>query len=679
MRRLFFAGVLTSLVVPLVLQDACAGSPAQCVPPPLLLTHGGGTGGGGGGSGGGGGGGRYVPPPDLVPPNPGTGGSPGAPSPGSPKGASTGAPIPGSRTGPVVSSGGRRSPAGTQTGARRRTVEAGFDRWEYWWICNRGVYFDLRSRLASAGVISGSAGYLLGSGGGGGALTSRRLTLQQFRTEILPALVAAVLEDDADLVDSSVLAIARSLPEEEATVALPAIVTTLGHKQTSAREAATLALGVLGSNAARPILLALASDAQQGRTYLRRSGNVPTMLRAFASLALGMIGDPQDIPFLKRIVTQEIDPTSDIKVCALLALGMYQQDHPEIVPFLLEIMERRDLRPVVCAQAPIALSRLPGFEARRAALPGLLRAVRSPGTDVDLRRSCIIALGRLATMEDAEVLDALYRLVDVEVDAQCRYFALIALGQIGSRDVRFPPEREVNHRHLETVLLTELTQSKRDGHRPWAALALGVYARGHLDSHAGLARLAATKLAETFQETSDPSHQAAIALALGLSGATETGPLLLETLEESRNGPLRGHLAVALGLMGFTQAAESVRAILSERGATWELRLNLARGLALLNDLPSIPIMIEMLEKSRTLSDSAALVQAIGLLGDERAVKPLLAILVDPSRPGVLRGFAAVGLGLLAEKTPTPWNVPLLAGLNYRAVTPAVSEVIDIL
>ena len=61
-------------------------------------------------------------------------------------------------------------------------------------------------------------------------------------------------------------------------------------------------------------------------------------------------------------------------------------------------------------------------------------------------------------------------------------------------------------------------------------------------------------------------------------------------------------------------------------------------------------------------------------MGDARSVPPLIEILDNQQRPALARSFAAVALGLLADKEWLPWNAPLSADLNYRA---AVSTLIE--
>jgi HEAT repeat protein len=170
-----------------------------------------------------------------------------------------------------------------------------------------------------------------------------------------------------------------------------------------------------------------------------------------------------------------------------------------------------------------------------------------------------------------------------------------------------------------------------------------------------------------------------MAIALGLLDARQAAPDFLEVLEKNHHDGLRGYIAVALGLMNNHEAADRLRAMLQTHGLEWRFRLNLARGLGLMNDTRSVKTLVELLGSARTVAEASSMAQAIGLIGDKTAIAPLIEILEDRARSGQLRGFCAVALGLLADKTPLPWNACISVGLNYRSKTEALAEILDIL
>ena len=63
----------------------------------------------------------------------------------------------------------------------------------------------------------------------------------------------------------------------------------------------------------------------------------------------------------------------------------------------------------------------------------------------------------------------------------------------------------------------------------------------------------------------------------------------------------------------------------------------------------------------------------MGFIGDARSVDPLVGMLKDQELTGGARGFAAVALGIVAEKEELPWNAKFSVDINYRANTTTVT------
>ncbi|MFO0981504.1 MAG: hypothetical protein U1E76_07075 [Planctomycetota bacterium] len=187
------------------------------------------------------------------------------------------------------------------------------------------------------------------------------------------------------------------------------------------------------------------------------------------------------------------------------------------------------------------------------------------------------------------------------------------------------------------------------------------------------------KVRRAFEDTNNPSYKGAMAIGLGLMNASDAAPALMAELQDSNDQPLKGYLAVALGMMRHGLAANTLRETIRQKGIDWRYRLQLARALGLMNDLGAVPTLIDELINAKTLSESSSIAQALGLIGDRDAINPLKAVLGNKALNGKQRGFAAVALGLLAEKTELPWNTAISVGLNYRAKTAAVAEILDIL
>src|SRR5262249_13151485 len=102
-------------------------------------------------------------------------------------------------------------------------------------------------------------------------------------------------------------------------------------------------------------------------------------------------------------------------------------------------------------------------------------------------------------------------------------------------------------------------------------------------------------------------------------------------------------------------------------------------SLGLMGDPKAIPALLDEFGHADTLYEVASTAQALGLIGDRRAVDGLVKVLEDGSQPPQRRGFAAAGLGLLGEKSDLPWTAIFEVASNYRAKTPSIKELFDLL
>ena len=628
-------------------------------------------------------GGAYRGPSGTVPPNlggtgdttpPGNPGGPGSPVPGGPTTGGRGTP------GPTAAPTAGRTNQGS--GLIRRRSSEGFERWEFWWEHNKEPFLNLKNRLDLRVVFSGSAAHLLGREKTRNVVVSNRPKASEIKNHIRPELIALLSESRADVVDSAVLALARMIKAEDAHLVLEPIVNTLRHPEKSARESATLALGVLGSPEAYDVLLSLLLDGPEGRRLCGRSSGVETMVRAFAAASLGLIGDVRAIPHLQMLIDDDrLSAKRDIKVMAVQALGLMPWDTSEsVVSYLTGLMQRRGMSRIIRAQAPIALGRLyrqgdSRSETTRAALSQVVGLFENDKTDNQLRRSLALCMGMLAQVEDREAIAALRQGTEAR-DAQTRSFSLMALARIGQRDVK-PAEHAEVHQELEHLLLQQLVRPRPVTNRPWGALALGVYARNEAFDDVG-PRVAA-KIRETFADTRNPSYRGAMAIALGLLNDPLAAPDLWEEFGETNDQALRGYIAVSLGLMRETARSEMFRALLRKKGLEAQLRLQLARALGLMGDADAVDTLVSQLQDAPTIGDSSSSAAALGLIGDRGAVDTLLDIARDPKKRDLHRGFAAVALGIIAEKSDLPWNTVFTVDSNYRAKVNALSEIFDIL
>jgi HEAT repeat protein len=127
---------------------------------------------------------------------------------------------------------------------------------------------------------------------------------------------------------------------------------------------------------------------------------------------------------------------------------------------------------------------------------------------------------------------------------------------------------------------------------------------------------------------------------------------------------------VALGLVGDRSSAPRLRELVAASRFQPELLRQAALALGLLGDKDVVPKLFDMLAHATSLSSQAAIASALGLIGDARSLDSLIAMTRDrEQRTDLARAFAAVALGMCADKESLPWNAKLATDANYRANT----------
>ncbi len=627
-------------------------------------------------------GGQYKGPGDAGSNTGGSGGtvrpgdSPGGgmkPGPGRPGGRQGGVPDAGGTTGrgtPLRGGGDKQGSTGGW-----ESSGPGYDVWEFWWEHNKDAFLALKQRMTLERPSSG-INVLTRRGRHESRTASRRPHLQRVVDDVIPDFIELLgSSEDRDILDSTVLALGRIGRAGSVNVILPAVLPLLRHDELTVRGAATLALGVLGSEDAVETLQQLAGDSSAGRTAVGQS-RVSNRVRAFAALSLGLIDTPDVVDSLAALVDDLSDAEKDVKVCALLALGLVQgEGAAPAQQYLVRKLADRSLDQTVRSYIPTSLGKLatPG---ERVLIEPLMETFEERDTENLVRQSVAIALGRMCSMADADVVDSLMDYVREGRDAQTRHFAFISLAKIGARDEQ-PELRERAHARLVDLLMRELDSGKasRKTHRSWAALAAALYGR----SQAREAARIMESVQVAYEREKDPSYKSAAAIALGLLGVRDAGEALTGDFLDSRDQDFRGYCAVGLGLMDYQPASAHLRSQLPDKTITPTFRLQVATALGLMGDVETIDILVETLRSAQTLGVSSAVARALGLIGDRSAVDPLQGLARDEDKAELNRAFACVALGIVCEKTDLPWNARISEDNNYRARVPAVDEVLDIL
>lgn len=644
-------------------------------------------------------GGVYKGPGDTVPPGggglstpPSRPGDPGKPvTPGNPPKPGT-PPTPGkppTPPGPPPRPQPDRGPPTEQAGLPLED----FAGWEYWWGFNRDRFLNLRARLNDAGTTTGTGGVLAGLLGGDA--TPSLLNEPVVRDRILPALHAAARDSsDPDLLTGAMIAIAR-IGRDAGRDAPPLFGSHLGDGSQEVAETAAICFGVLKDPAAlHDPIRSLVFDRPEGRA-LAGDREVPARSRAFAAFGAGLIGAYGYEPvkadaaaILLELLETDRSAVADLRVAAVLGLGLLEPRDGELAARLAArlgglLAEGRD-DALVQAHLPITIAKLlrhspAGAPAREKALDQALRLAEPRGdAQAYVRQSAVIALGLLAREGDprsAEILAALEAARDKGRDDQTRHYTAISVAYLSAADPAFD---SAEAGQPATRFLLDGLRKSSAAYEAWCGLALGVAA--FLRDERGLPTPPAVyaALLEKFEKAKQPSQLGALAIGLGLAKHGGAAAAITAKMDRVEDPSFLGHAAIGLGLLrDRTHQARLIEQLRSQRRNPDLLR-ETAIALGLLGD-PSVSRELhEMLQPADgsqpSLAVLAAAASAIGYVGDARSVEPLLDLLGDGSRPPLARAFAAVALGLLADKEWLPWNAALGADLNYRAAVATLTE-----
>ena len=650
-------------------------------------------------------GGTYRGPGDTVPAGGGGGGGGGAtptgpgssgPSTGGPAGPST--PSPG---GPGVPTGGPAGrPAAPSTGGN---TGPDLTTWDFWWGFNKDQYLNLKAAI-HAGIVTGSDDFFLGQGTKNQARNQLKPSEEAIRDKIVPALKDALASERSnDIVTGALIALAKigDVKTESGTSEFePLLAKFLADSNQEIAETASVALGILANDASVKVLSDLALDKPDGRKLVGNK-EVNFRSRAFAAYGLGLIGARtasnqvrQDIAgILIDLLEKPESSTRDVKVAALVALGLvpidvdlsespdskqnYSSSRQTQIKFVEKFFKDQNNNYLTRAHAPTALARLlkgAPVELKEGIAKELLSAIADQSKERDeVQQSCVLALGQIGDSDkdkvDVDIRENLKRIAE-QGDQQSRNFAMISLGQVGGH-VGQGEDADKGIKQVRDELLTFLTKGKNHI-RPWAGLGIGVMERAILDnSQSGFTPSSTSKdaLRTTLKDASNPSHTGAYSIAIGIAKDGESKDLLLEKLKNAPGDEAKGNVAVSLGLIDARDAIKSIQEIVRESKYKPDLLKQAAIGLGLLGDKDLVPELVTMLQEAKGYSSQAAIASALGFIGDSRSIDPLVDMLKRKDITDSARGFAAVALGIVADKETFPWNSKIATNINYRANT----------
>jgi HEAT repeat protein len=594
------------------------------------------------------------------PPTPGSGTTPGGGSvgggttPGStgaapgPAGLPVGPRPAGSTGGAAVA--GRQG--GSTPGGRRKTAGVeGFERWEFWWAYNREPFLELKSKINQAGASTDSLEYLVGKADRDNIQDTTRPTSTVVRETVVPALIEALRDGFFDVRAAAVIALGKVGEKSE----IPALMKMLGDDNKQVRESTCLALGMLGDPGPIPQLVSIMNNTVEGKRLLGRT-EILDRTRAFAAIALGLIGmndgegsEAVVEPLLKALDRREA--AQDVPICALTALGLAKAE--SAVPRILDLARNPSTEELLRAHAVIALGKI----GDRQVMPAIQALTRDK--DLQVRRSAIIALGKLSGSEDLQSIALLNAEVERGREPQSKNWALISLGQIGGEEAR-------------KTLLRALAGEQKST-QAFAALALAILSRnnGSAADNAGFVH-------DVFKDTKGDSARAGMAIALGLMKHKEAKDDLVALMSGKGDPDLRGYCAVALGLMEARDTIPAIKRVLGSR-VDPDFQRSAATALGLMGDKDIVGLLTDILTTARTEYEISASALALGFIGDVSAVAPLVAAVKN--KDGLVdlaRANATTALGIVGEDRPLPVLHVVAIDNNYRALVDSLNELLSI-
>ncbi|MBL8766466.1 MAG: HEAT repeat domain-containing protein [Planctomycetes bacterium] len=579
-------------------------------------------------------------------PLPGPGGANGGVGTG---GRGGGSPQPGNGGVPAV--GGTRGP-NTGVGGKKNRGETGAS-WLAWWHANRDVHLAFARETL---VTTGRAGLLVGSGRTEDGVTDGAESYEA-QAKILFGLRSVLDANDASVVDAAVIAIARSIERRLSGPLQRDIDTALASKHREVRRSAVIALGVLAIDDAADRLRVVLDGGSKARTIC--GGKEPTAVdRGLAAMSLGLLSDRTSVPMFTAQLARAKKLDREHAAGLVLGAGAFQTEREAVAVAVGSLLDDEEIQSDVRALAPIALGRL--GSAAQPFVPKLLRMTTDRDTDLRVRHSSVITLGRLCGPDDREVIDGLIELVVEATDGDIRRAAVVALGEALST----PSDRDdpTAIARASKTLCRALERPKSREDLPWIAFGSALFVRSRGNDVPARVDVV-MRLRDAFTDTSDPELKAAFALALGLARDRESITSLTELVSTANVSLVRGAAAEGLGMLGDLEVGDALREQLA-RERDEEVCDSLALGLGALGDRRATDAVIERMRTADSTRTCTSMALALGRLRDPRAVDALLSVARDANQPGVARTMACTALGLIGERAATRWNTPFCAGAN---------------
>ena len=445
----------------------------------------------------------------------------------------------------------------------------------------------------------------------------------------------------------------------------------------------------------------------------------------------------QIVEALIEVLENDASEANDARVAAMIALGFVPLDvdeevvacycgtcvvpdphtslRPQVTYLMRYFTAQEEFDPVLRAHAATAMGRLVAAgqdgmtdRMKEGIAEVLVRALARGSKQPDIvRESAVLALGLIGDADDGNVDQwirwALRRSIK-SGDPMEKRFALIALAETGGH--RGQGEEPFAGLHeIRATLSNAMSRGRRD-ERAWGALAVGLLGYELRSEGQDLDPDVDKALVNCVRSGKGVDDLGAFALAAGLRRSQDALPHLVKDLERARDEAAAGYVAMGVGLIGADddEAVETLREAFvdSEGKPLLQTRVGLALGLlddeVVVDDLlarlakleeKSAEIGVDPEERAdrrrRGLDDkdpadlvaaeTAAIVTALGYIGDKRAFDVLSRLAVDENDEvrTVVREAAVTALGFMGDRSRRPWRVAMTLGTNYRAQTASLT------
>lgn len=644
-------------------------------------------------------GGTYKGPGDTVPPGGGGASTPAPPStPSSPSTPSTpSSPSTPSTPNTPNTPSTPSTPAGPNSPTTGQQADStDLSTWQFWWEFNKDRFLNLRAKVHGVDATTDAAGALTGLGAGAQQANTSAPSEQQILTMVLPALHAAVKEEqDQDILTGVMIALAKC-GRETGDEARKLFTENLDAPVQEVAETAAVSFGILKNpQGMKDVLMPLLKNDATGRKLVGKN-EVPLRTRTFAAYGIALIGSHSSDPELKRLVAATLlealktdkSSSQDIRVASLIGMGLLNLKEPADIANLVGELSAylRDGKDddIVLAHVPNALAKLlRGLPAddltlRNQVLDQIIEQMdgRSKAGNFT-RMSCCMALGMLARPNDPrskDIFDALVDASEKAKDQQVKNFSAISLAYLGSADPTF--DSKDNKQPVTKFMLGKLKKSNTS-YEMWTGLALGVMLFQLNEQGLPTDPAVQEEVLKKLEEAKSAEQLSAYALALGLMKYESAIEVIREKMDQNTTSEFLGYGSIALGLLQARSEANFLLTLIEEKKRDEDLLKQAAIGLGLMKEKRVINTLLKFMNPDSgkpTLAVLASTATALGFIGDQSSVAPLVETMQNKKLTALGRAFAAVALGMVGDPSTMPWNSRIGEDMNYRASVSTLVE-----